>query len=232
MNSMIIAEIDKPDITVLEAGGGSRSWLAPGRKVRVSAITTVDIDADQLARNDYATEKVLANLEAFRPGRVWDLVMVVNVLEHVDDVEAVLRNLAEVCAEDGLLLVGCPYMWSLSGMATRFTPHGVHVFHRRWLLGEKDAGKPGHPPFRTVYDPLIEPRRMMAFMARLGFSTRLLMFHESSVLRRLKQRHGILSLPLFAVIGLMNLLTPKSYNARNGEYLLLFRKGGLAAPAG
>lgn len=175
---------------------------------------------------------MLANLEEFRPGLVWDLVMVVNVLEHVDDVEAVLRNLAEVCAEDGLLLVGSPYMWSLSGMATRFTPHGFHVFHRRWLLGEKDAGKPGHPPFRTVYDPLIAPKRMAEFVERLGFSTRLLMFHESSVLRRLKQRYGILSLPLFSVIGLMNLLMPKSYNARNGEYLILFRKGRVGAPAG
>jgi hypothetical protein len=30
----------------------------------------------------------------------------------------------------------------------------------------------------------------------------------------------------------MNLLTPKSYNARNGEYLILFRKGGVGAPTG
>jgi len=219
VNAMISAHFGSKEITVLEAGGGAWSRISKARNIRISSITAVDIDAGQLERNNYAGKKILADLEQHKFEDKYDLIEIVYVLEHVERVDVALENIMEASGDDGLIVISCPYMYSLSGMVTRFTPHWFHVFFRRHVSGEENAGKEGFPPFRTHYHPLIAPKRLERFLNARGFSTDLMVYFESGIYKRL----GVIKIPVLAIISLVNIVTPKTYNARNGEYCMVFR---------
>jgi SAM-dependent methyltransferase len=220
LNAVISAHFGAKEISILEAGGGSWSRISRARNIKIAHITTVDIDNKQLERNNYADNKINADLQDFKSEIKYDLIEAVYVLEHIENVGLALDNLADACKEDGLIVVMCPYMYSLSGMVTRFTPHWFHVFFRRYISGEKDAGKEGFPPFRTFYNPLIAPKRLDKLLNDKGFSTELLIYFESKIYKRI----GVMRVPIIAVSAIMNMLTPKSFNARNSEYCMVFRK--------
>ena len=219
VNAMMSAHFGSKEITVLEAGGGDLVKNSKARNIRISSITAVDIDAGQLERNNYAGKKILADLEQHKFWDKYDLIEIVYVLEHVERVDVALENIMEASGDDGLIVISCPYMYSLSGMVTRFTPHWFHVFFRRHVSGEENAGKEGFPPFRTHYHPLIAPKQLERFLNARGFSTDLMVYFKSGIYKRL----GVMKIPVLAIISLLNIVTPKSYNARNGEYCMVFR---------
>jgi 2-polyprenyl-3-methyl-5-hydroxy-6-metoxy-1,4-benzoquinol methylase len=71
-------------VSVLEAGGGSASYMRYVSKLSNAHITTIDIDPDQIRNNQYANEKILGDLHSYRlPEGKFDLVVCYNVLEHL-----------------------------------------------------------------------------------------------------------------------------------------------------
>ena len=85
-------------------------------------------------------------------GAAYDCVYCSCVLEHVDDVQAALREITRVLAPGGYLLLGLPFREAIHGAPHdywRFTEHGI-----RWLLRADydiqrldpiDARAPGFP---------------------------------------------------------------------------------------
>ena len=138
LNRVLSSCLNGRSVSVLEAGGGSRTHLRE-QMLNIASVTTVDISAEQLARNTYADFKIEADLEKFEPERSYDVVIMFQVLEHLQNADRALENLARACADDGFVVVGSPYMRSFSGMVTRFTPHWFHVFFYRRILGWKTA---------------------------------------------------------------------------------------------
>jgi SAM-dependent methyltransferase len=134
-------------LRVLEAGGGSNNWLP----LPVGAdITTIDISAEQLAKNSYAREKLLGDLQTFDYGaRHYDLIIAWDVLEHLERPEAAVTRLVATLAPGGRLIVKGPLARSLKGLVTRYTPHALHVAFYRHILGSEHAGKPGYAPFKA-----------------------------------------------------------------------------------
>lgn len=223
LNALIRGEFAGRPVSILEAGGGSHSHLETGR-LNVARITTIDISPEQLARNSYAHTKILGDLEEFRYDERYDIVIVYNVLEHLARADRALERLAEACADGGLFVVGSPYMGSFSGLVTRLTPHAVHVGFYRHVLGRATAGEPGHPPFPTHFHPLTDPGRLAAWLDTAGFECLLLGTFESGVYRLARERQPLVGALLVAATALLNLVTPKRYNARHGDYHGLFRK--------
>ena len=162
--------------------------------------------------------------------QTYDLVIIYNVLEHLEHADRALETLARACAEGGVVVVGSPYMHSFSGLVTRLTPHRFHVFLYRHVLQRKAAGQPGEPPFRTFYHPLTEPEALRRFFAGRGFACELLALYEGDIYRQIRARRPLIGLPLLALTGLINLLTPKAYNCRYGDYHAVFRRPPPAEP--
>ena len=134
-------------VEILEAGGGSFSHVRTPREGR---ITVLDISPEQLERNDYADEKILGDLED--PGVLkaeYDLVVCFDVLEHLDRPDKAFGNMAAALKPGGLLVIGCPDLFSTKGLLTKFTPHGFHVWYYRTIRGDENAGRPGYAPFPT-----------------------------------------------------------------------------------
>jgi SAM-dependent methyltransferase len=235
VNRTIRSHVGSRPVAVLEAGGGSRSRLKAAGGIDIASLTVIDIDAEQIRRNTVADEKLLGDLQDFRFERSYDVIEVMNVIEHVEDLQAALGNIVGACSPDGLVVIGAPHLRSLAGIVTRATPHAFHVFFRRHVLGEPNAGKPGHEPFPTFYNPLIAPERLKGFFLDRGFVPALELYYDSGRFARIRRKIGIAYLPVAAVIWLMNLLAPRSYDARNGDFYLVFRKtagADAALPAG
>lgn len=108
---------------VLEAGCGRFKHFAYPEGM---AIAGLDISPDQLARNDYAAEKFLGDVQTFRLERQFDAVVSVFVLEHLADPAAALDNMLAWTRPGGLLILAVPNVLSLKGLVTKFTPFWFH----------------------------------------------------------------------------------------------------------
>lgn len=223
LNALVSRHFAGRRVALLEAGGGSTTKLDLAA-LDIADITTIDISPEQLEANDYADFKILADLQTYAPERRYDLVVIYNVLEHIPRADHAMERLAEACAQDGLLVVGSPYMRSLSGLVTRLTPHAAHVFFYRHVLGQREAGQPGNPPFPTHFHPMTLPGNLVDFLERRGYRCEFRALLEGGVYAEMTRRRPALGYPLKLATMLVNALTPKSYNTRYGNFYLIFRK--------
>jgi methyltransferase family protein len=147
----ITAELERMSanpVSVLEAGGGSATFLRGFD--RQFEFTTIDISQEQLDRNSYAVEKIVADLQTFDYGnRQFNVVMCWDVLEHLAAPQSALAKLVSAIPAGGIVIVKGPIPTSLKGLLTRWSPHFLHVLFYKWILGKSNAGKPGHAPFRS-----------------------------------------------------------------------------------
>ncbi len=211
-------------LAIFEAGGGSTSYMPPGLLGR-SDVTVVDIDADQIARCDYATTKRVGDIQTLRfdPGQ-FHLVVCFNVIEHLSDVEGALRGFAEALRPGGLLFIGAPNPHSLSGVVTRMAPHWFHVWYYRHVLKDQKAGQPGCAPFPTIFHPLVTLQRLQTFVTALGFDALYAKMYESPRYPDMRERVPSLARMLDAAALAMNAALLGRVDVRHGDYHIVFRK--------
>lgn len=172
------ARRDRP-LQILEAGCG-RSWMFPMPDIAYE-LTGIDLDAAALdARQRHKRDLQRAILGDLRTAELeparYDVVYSSFVLEHVHGAERVLENFVRWLAPGGIIVVRVPDRDSIQGFTTRLTPFWFHVLFYRHVMGYRNAGKPGFPPYPTVYEPVISSRGMREFAARHG----LVMLEEMS----------------------------------------------------
>lgn len=150
---------------VLEAGCGTGGNL--GMLSRFGPVSA--FEPDEQARGNAARHKRYDISDGALPDRVpfagerFDLVAVLDVLEHLDDDEGALRALAERVEPGGLILVSVPafaFLWSRHDVAH----HHKRRYTRASLLAVTRAG--GFEPvsvsyFNTLLFPLIVVRRTL-----------------------------------------------------------------------
>jgi SAM-dependent methyltransferase len=211
-------------IRIYEAGGGSISKI-PVSSLNRPIITVVDTDDMQLRNNTYAQNKVLGDVQthAFPPNS-FEFVVCYDVIEHLDSVELAIRQFHHALAPGGVLLIGAPNPKSFSGFVAKFTPHWFHVWFYRTILGYKNAGRPGQPPFRTVFDPMVNPTALIDFCDKLGFELIYFNNYISRNYARIIESSLILGWLLRATIGMLNALLFGRRDLRKGDYYAIFKK--------
>ena len=144
-----------PALDILEAGCG-RAW--PFSK-GMHRITGVDSDKAALVMRqnqrgdlDRTIHGDLRTVEL--PAEAYDVVYCSFVLEHLDGAVPVLDKFVRTLKPGGRLILTFPDRDSVFGFFTRITPLWVHVLYKRYLEGMPNAGKPGHAPYPTYYDPI------------------------------------------------------------------------------
>lgn len=215
--------LPRGEVSIYEAGGGAASYL-PAELLKRSRVTVVDIDPAQISKNGYAATRICGDIQSHRlPEDSVDLVACYNVIEHLPDAGAALERFAEALKPGGLLLIGAPHPYSLSGLVTRFSPHGFHVWYYRHIRGNRRAGEPGEPPFPVYYHRLVLPRRLKAFLAVRGFETVYERVYESPRYAELRRSHRGLARLLDGATALMNASFVGKFNVRHGDYHLILR---------
>ncbi|MGY3530256.1 class I SAM-dependent methyltransferase [Bradyrhizobium sp. USDA 4452] len=227
VHSILEARLPAGRLAIYEAGGGSTSYLPLG-VLRRSHVTVVDIDADQIRNNSYAQEAILGDIQTYRfpPGQRFDLIICYNVIEHIPDVEAVLRGFCEALKPNGLLLIGAPNPKSLSGIVTKYSPHWFHVWFYRHVRGEKHAGLPGEAPFPTHFHPLVTLGNLEAFAAGHGLQVIYRKKYESPRYPEMRRRKPLLAALIDAGAKAINTLLPGKIDVRHGDYHVILRKLG------
>jgi SAM-dependent methyltransferase len=224
VHAILGTELPPRDLAIYEAGGGSTSLL-PLDVLRRAHVTVVDIDEDQIRNNDYAQETIRGDVQTWRfPPGSFDLVICYNVIEHLPDVEAALSGFCAALKQHGLLLIGAPNPKSLSGIVTKHTPHWFHVWFYRHVRGEKEAGRPGQPPFPTFFHPLVTPANLEAYAKACGLQQIYKKEYESPRYQEMRARKPLFAALLDAVAAVLNLLLPGKADVRHGDYHVILRK--------
>jgi len=153
-------------IHILEAGCG-RKW--PIRLEGIQYILTgVDTDKDalEIRKNTVADlhETIEGDLCSVDLGADrFDVIYCSFVLEHIKRADFVMKNFVKWAKPDGIIIIKVPDPRSVQGYITRITPHWFHVFYVRFILGNKNAGKPGYWPYPTYYHPIVSRSGIRCF---------------------------------------------------------------------
>lgn len=214
-----IAELlpEEATLRVLDVGCGDKL------RVKIPApihLVGIDISPEQLERNTIAQEKILGDVESypFEPD-CFDVIVCWDVLEHLPRPERVLKNLISTLKPGGLLLIEAPNPCSLKGLITKFTPHWFHVLAHRLLLGNKNAGKPGYPPFLTYLRFMLRPKRLVRWSVDHGLQPEFVAMATGGHIRALQRHRPLLG---YAYAGLSLLLKGLSFGAYDGSMTELY----------
>jgi SAM-dependent methyltransferase len=136
-------------------------------------MTGIDLDAKALA---YRRE-VVGDLDEAIVGDLrevdlkegsYDVVFSAFVLEHIEGAESVLDGMVDALRPGGLLVLRVPDGDAVYAYLARLLPHWTHVLYKRIAQRDPMAGKPGHPPYRVVYDDLISRAAFRDYITRRG----------------------------------------------------------------
>jgi SAM-dependent methyltransferase len=107
----LLSQIPGEKLSVLEVGGGSGWLLTQIRKLstRVTETHVVDIDAGAQAAAERAGHSFhRARVEEFAASHSFDLILMLNLIEHVADPRHVLQAMERVLSPNGLILIKTP----------------------------------------------------------------------------------------------------------------------------
>lgn len=152
---------------ILEAGCG-RKWNIDldGLDFR---LTGIDLDADALAyRENVVGDLHVAIVGDLRtveiPREAYDVVFSAFVLEHISGAQAVLDSMVDAVRPGGLLVLRVPDGEAVYAFLARLLPFWTHVLYKRIVDHDPLAGKPGHPPYRVIYDRIVYRHQLLRYV--------------------------------------------------------------------
>jgi len=148
-------------LEVLDAGCGAASHFSHRSD---SHLVGIDISREQLEKNTALHERILGDVQEYplHQGQ-YDIITCWDVLEHLSKPKLALNNFAQAIKNGGLIVLASPNVLSLRGLLTKFTPHWIHVWYYRFVVGLKDAGKPGRYPFESYHRFAMSPPAIKKF---------------------------------------------------------------------
>ena len=128
--NVILAAI-RPKHHVLDLGAGAGIVVQMNFRGRVARICGVDPDP-RVESNPYLDEGKIGVGESIPyTDASFDVVFADNVLEHLDNPEAVFLEICRVLKPDGLFLAKTPNRWHYMPIIAQLTPHAFHQFVNR-----------------------------------------------------------------------------------------------------
>jgi len=138
----LLNKLPGESLSVLDVGGGSGWLLTLMRHICPRITETHEVDIDDTARD--AAEKSghvfhCCRVEKFSSDRQFDLILMLNLIEHVPDPAAVLTTMHKLLSPQGLLLIKTPNHDTLDRRL--FRNHNWGGFHcpRHFVLFDKDS---------------------------------------------------------------------------------------------
>ena len=138
----VLAQLKGDDLSVLDVGGGTGRLLGVIRNVspRVAATHVIDLDAN-------ARDVAEASGHVFHHGPVehfecnsrFDLILLLNLIEHVADPLAVLSSMFNVLRPGGLMLVKTPNVDTIDMKLFRHRNWGGYHCPRHFVLFNREA---------------------------------------------------------------------------------------------
>lgn len=140
----LLRDIRTERINILDIGGGT-GWLLDAIKkidprIHVTQVVDIDSSAKEIAEangHSYFEGKI----EEFKPVVQFQLILMLNIIEHVDNPENVLRHIYEYLSDDGIVLIKTPNTISLDGFLFKKTYWGGLHCPRHWIIFSEKSFK-------------------------------------------------------------------------------------------
>jgi SAM-dependent methyltransferase len=215
-----LARVDAP--RVLEAGCGSAAHV---RFPATAVITGIDIDTHQLERNTAVTEKILGDVETYdlSPSS-YDAIVCWYVFEHLKFPDHALVRFSRAVKPGGLIILALPNLMTPKGLITKYSPHWVHVAWRRYVLGRKHAGTPGHGPFPTTLPWTMTPERLLRLAASCNLQVAFEAYLEDGKQVQTREKVALTGRRWDRFVRLVNRLSRGRLDAARTELLLVLRR--------
>ncbi len=133
----VLGKIPGRELAALDVGGGTGWLLDQARAVepRLSATAVVDLDpkageAARAAGHEYHCQR----FEDFESLRKYDLILMLNIIEHVKDPTLVLAKARELLSDGGVILIKTPNHDSLDAKLFRNSYWGGLHCPRHWVI--------------------------------------------------------------------------------------------------
>ena len=144
-------------LSALDVGGGAGWLLSQARAVEPRLVEThvVDIDGSaQAAAIAAGHDFFLGRIEDFETTRRFDVILMLNLIEHVDDPVAVLAKVRDLLKPGGRILVKTPNYDSLDArLFRRHSWGGLHA-PRHWVVFTPEAFRKAAASARLTVDRL------------------------------------------------------------------------------
>ncbi|HEX6071608.1 MAG TPA: class I SAM-dependent methyltransferase [Sphingomicrobium sp.] len=137
MFKKLFAQMKGERLSALDVGGGTGWLLAQAREIEPRLKHTAVVDIDAQARQD--AEKRghafhLSRIETFESERKYDLILLLNLIEHVEDPVAVLAKMRNLLAPGGKILAKTPNHDSFDARIFRHYSWGGYHCPRHWVI--------------------------------------------------------------------------------------------------
>jgi SAM-dependent methyltransferase len=175
---------------VLDAGcGGQLRYF----DIDDAYVVGIDVDQAALDRNTDADEKILGDIQSYPlPSASFDAVVCSDVIEHLPNPQAALANLFDAVRPGGRIHLAFPNRRAPKGVIARYTPLRFHVWVYRYLMGKKEAGTPGHAPYKTYLRPEMDPVAVITTARRHGLVVEDVDFQDGKMYTRFqRERPGL-----------------------------------------
>ena len=213
---------DQPVDRVLEAGCGSASHVRVGANPYIAGI---DISEKQLARNGHLDERIKGDIQRYDFKKSsFDAVICWDVLEHIPEPVLALENFVDAVREQGLIILAFPNVFSMKGLITKYTPFGFHVWARRRLFGEKEAGTEDFGPFPVFMRYSIAPTAVERFAHDHGLIVEFLKVYESEMHQVFRQRNRLLGVMWKAIGTVVRTISVGRIAADLSDCMIVLRK--------
>lgn len=226
--AFIDMHFERKPISVLEAGGGSLQHI---RIPRNSHITVIDISEEQIQKNDYANEKIVSDIQEYNFSNKYDLIVLYNVIEHLEFPERALDNLMHAIRTGGLILIAAPNPLSLKGLVTKFTPHWFHIWFYRRILGNENAGKPGFGPFKTYLRLSATPYAIKRYCKRLKFSVPFSQMRYTSFVDKIRYKSTIMYIMYMSLAIILKILSLGNMHPKKTEFIIILKRDQESRPS-
>ena len=136
-----VKDLPQESLRVLDVGGGSGAQLSAFRTVdaRIAATTIVDLD---LAARERALERghdyYCGRFEEYAPGSAFEIILMLNLIEHVDKPAQLLAKARTLLATNGILIVKTPNTDSWDARLFRDRNWGGYHCPRHWVLFNRE----------------------------------------------------------------------------------------------
>jgi SAM-dependent methyltransferase len=212
-------------LKVLDAGCGSDSWLFD---LTACHVTGIDVSLKQMDRNSLIKTRIRADLHAYE-NEVWldsfDLILCLDVLEHLQDPRLVIEKFMSWVKPDGRIVLAYPNPQSLKGRVTRHSPHIFHKLFYKISIGTPfSADRDDKGPFNTFLRPDIELLKLLSLLEARSFKVDLLVSIESYQNKLIKR---YLSAPLVNRLNKLFLRELSAYlDASATDFILVASRTG------
>ena len=133
----LLSDIPGDRLAALDVGGGTGWLLSQARAVEPRLTRTAVVDLDAKAEAEAVAqghEFHLGRIEEFNSNARFDLILLLNLIEHVEDPVAVLGKMRDLLAPGGRILVKTPNHDSLDARLFRHRSWGGYHCPRHWVI--------------------------------------------------------------------------------------------------